>query len=209
LLFVPKNIADPTTDPGRNKIDLSYWITRLIQLSEGSCFVLFTSNKLLNELYEELRSKVNFPMFSQSILGPIQAKREFLGNENSVLFGVSSFWQGVDIKGEKLKNVIVTKLPFQVPTEPVLQAKMEDMERTGKSPFWEMQVPKTCLLLRQGFGRLIRSSSDTGMVSILDPRIHTKSYGKNVIQSLPKGVPLVTDFNELERKFRNLPKMEV
>lgn len=206
LLFVPKNIADPTTDPNRNRIDLSYWISRLLNLSEGNSFVLFTSNKLLNELYEELKNKVPYPIFSQTELGPIVAKREFLANENSVLFGVSSFWQGVDIKGDKLKNVIVTKLPFQVPTEPVLQAKMEDMERAGKSPFWEMQVPKTCLQLRQGFGRLIRSSKDTGVVSILDPRIHTKSYGKNVIQSLPKGVPLVTDFADLERKFRNLPK---
>ncbi|MDF3820117.1 helicase C-terminal domain-containing protein [Leptospira sp. 96542] len=206
LLFVPKNIADPTTDPNRNKIDLSYWIARLLTISEGDAFVLFTSNKLLNEIYDDLSAKLPFPILPQTKLGPIQAKKEFLNTPNAVLFGVSSFWQGVDIKGDKLRNVIVTKLPFQVPTEPVLQAKMEDMERSGKSPFWEMQVPKTCLLLRQGFGRLIRSSSDTGMVSILDPRIHTKSYGKNVIMSLPKGVPLVTDFEELRRKFDNLPR---
>ncbi|MBM9547292.1 helicase [Leptospira sp. 201903074] len=206
LLFVPKQVADPVQDPKRNKTDLSYWITRLLKLSEGDAFVLFTSNKLLSELYEELRNQVPYPIFSQTEMGPIAAKREFLANEKSVLFGVSSFWQGVDIKGDKLRNVIVTKLPFQVPTEPVLQAKMEDMERKGKSPFWEMQVPKTCLLLRQGFGRLIRSQSDTGMVSILDPRVHTKSYGKNVLQSLPKGVPLITEFNELERKFNLLPK---
>ncbi|XDD44253.1 ATP-dependent DNA helicase [Leptospira sp. WS60.C2] len=206
LLFVPKQIADPVSDPKRNKTDLSYWITRLLKLSEGDAFVLFTSNKLLSELYEEIRNLVPYPIFAQTEMGPIAAKREFLANENSVLFGVSSFWQGVDIKGDKLRNVIVTKLPFQVPTEPVLQAKMEDMEKKGKSPFWEMQVPKTCLLLRQGFGRLIRSGSDTGMVSILDPRIHTKSYGKNVLQSLPKGVPLITDFHELERKFHLLPK---
>lgn len=206
LLFVPKQIADPVSDPKRNKTDLSYWITRLLKLSEGDAFVLFTSNKLLSELYEEIRNLVPYPIFAQTEMGPIAAKREFLANQNSVLFGVSSFWQGVDIKGDKLRNVIVTKLPFQVPTEPVLQAKMEDMEKKGKSPFWEMQVPKTCLLLRQGFGRLIRSQSDTGMVSILDPRIHTKSYGKNVLQSLPKGVPLITDFNELERKFHLLPK---
>ncbi|PJZ37150.1 helicase [Leptospira levettii] len=206
LLFVPKQIADPVSDPKRNKTDLSYWITRLLKLSEGDAFVLFTSNKLLSELYEEIRNLVPYPIFAQTEMGPIAAKREFLANQNSVLFGVSSFWQGVDIKGDKLRNVIVTKLPFQVPTEPVLQAKMEDMEKKGKSPFWEMQVPKTCLLLRQGFGRLIRSQSDTGMVSILDPRIHTKSYGKNVLQSLPKGVPLITEFNELERKFHLLPK---
>lgn len=206
LLFVPKQIADPVSDPKRNKTDLSYWITRLLKLSEGDAFVLFTSNKLLSELYDEIRNLVPYPIFAQTEMGPIAAKREFLANENSVLFGVSSFWQGVDIKGDKLRNVIVTKLPFQVPTEPVLQAKMEDMEKKGKSPFWEMQVPKTCLLLRQGFGRLIRSGSDTGMVSILDPRIHTKSYGKNVLQSLPKGVPLITDFHELERKFHLLPK---
>ncbi|TGL04263.1 helicase [Leptospira bouyouniensis] len=206
LLYVPKQIADPVSDPKRNKTDLSYWITRLLKLSEGDAFVLFTSNKLLSELYEEIRNLVPYPIFAQTEMGPIAAKREFLANEKSVLFGVSSFWQGVDIKGDKLRNVIVTKLPFQVPTEPVLQAKMEDMEKKGKSPFWEMQVPKTCLLLRQGFGRLIRSQSDTGMVSILDPRIHTKSYGKNVLQSLPKGVPLITEFNELERKFHLLPK---
>lgn len=206
LLFVPKNIADPTTNAQKNKTDLCFWIQKLVTLSQGDAFVLFTSNKLLQEVYEELSQKLDFPVFSQTQLGAIQAKREFLETKGSVLFGVSSFWQGVDIKGDKLRNVIITKLPFQVPTEPVLQAKMEDMERSGKSPFWEMQVPKTCLQLRQGFGRLIRSSKDTGMVSILDPRIHTKSYGKNVIQSLPKGVPVVTEFDELERKFKNLPK---
>ncbi|MDZ4726765.1 MAG: helicase C-terminal domain-containing protein [Leptospira sp.] len=206
ILFVPKGIADPTSMAAKNKIDICYWIEKLIRLSNGDAFVLFTSNKLLQEVYEELSSRIDFPIFSQSQLGAIQAKREFLETESSVLFGVSSFWQGVDIKGDKLRNVIITKLPFQVPTEPVLQAKMEEMEREGKSPFWEMQVPKTCLQLRQGFGRLIRSGTDTGMVSILDPRVHTKSYGKNVIQSLPKGVPIVTEFEELERKFKNLPK---
>ncbi|WP_411822658.1 ATP-dependent DNA helicase [Leptospira sp. 'Mane'] len=209
VLFVPKQVADPVSDPNRNKIDVSFWVEKLINLSKGDAFVLFTSNKLLNEIYENLVDKVDFPLFSQVHLGPIQAKREFMETKQSVLFGVSSFWQGIDIKGDKLRNVIITKLPFQVPTEPVLQAKMEDMEKEGKSPFWEMQVPKTCLLLRQGFGRLIRSSFDTGMVSILDPRVHTKSYGKNVIQSLPKGVPVVTEFTELERKFNNLPKMKV
>ncbi|TGN18813.1 DEAD/DEAH box helicase [Leptospira idonii] len=208
VLFVPKKVADPVSDPGRNKVDISYWIQRLIRLSRGDAFVLFTSNKLLQEVYEDIVDRVDFPIFSQTMLGPIQAKREFMENKESVLFGVSSFWQGVDIKGDKLRNVIITKLPFQVPTEPVLQAKMEDMEKAGKSPFWEMQVPKTCLLLRQGFGRLIRSSYDTGMVSILDPRVHTKSYGKNVISSLPKGVPVVTEFEDLERKFNNLPKIK-
>ncbi len=206
LLFVPKEIADPTTSAHKNKIDICNWIEKLVNLSRGDAFVLFTSNKMLQEVYEELSSRLDFPIFAQTKLGPIQAKRQFLETQESILFGVSSFWQGVDIKGEKLRNVIITKLPFQVPTEPVLQAKMEDMEKEGKSPFWEMQVPKTCLQLRQGFGRLIRSGKDTGMVSILDPRIHTKSYGKNIIQSLPKGVPVVTDFNELERKFRKLPR---
>ncbi|WP_246047367.1 ATP-dependent DNA helicase [Leptospira ognonensis] len=206
LLFVPKNVADPTSAPAQNKKDICDWIERLVKLSQGDAFVLFTSNKLLQEVHEELSRRIDFPIFSQFQLGAIQAKREFLETPESVLFGVASFWQGVDIKGDKLRNVIITKLPFQVPTEPVLQAKMEDMEKEGKSPFWEMQVPKTCLQLRQGFGRLIRSGTDTGMVSILDPRIHTKSYGKNVIQSLPKGVPVVTEFSELERKFKNLPK---
>ncbi|GBF49107.1 DNA helicase [Leptospira ryugenii] len=206
LLFVPKTIADPTTNPERNKIDICFWVEKLIDLSEGNAFVLFTSNKLLQDAYEELSQRISYPIFSQVQLGPIMAKKEFLETERSVLFGVSSFWQGVDVKGDKLRNVIITKLPFQVPTEPVLQAKMEEMERDGKSPFWEIQVPKTCLLLRQGFGRLIRSSADSGMVAILDPRIHTKSYGKNIIQSLPKGIPLVTEFGELERKFQNLPK---
>ncbi len=209
VLFVPKNVADPTSEPNKNKTDLCYWIQKLVKLSRGDAFVLFTSNKMLQEVYDDLSEKLEFPIFSQSLLGAIQAKREFLETPESVLFGVSSFWQGVDIKGDKLRNVIITKLPFQVPTEPVLQAKMEDMEKEGRSPFWEMQVPKTCLQLRQGFGRLIRSGTDTGMVSILDPRIHTKSYGKNVIQSLPKGLPFVTEFEELERKFKNLPKGKV
>ncbi len=206
LLFVPKNIADPVSQPDRNKIDVSYYIQRLLQISQGRAFVLFTANRTLQDIFEELKPKLNFPLFSQVELGPIQAKKEFLNNPHAVLFGVSSFWQGIDIKGDQLKQVIIAKLPFQVPTEPVLQAKMEDFEKEGRNPFWEMQIPKTCLSLRQGFGRLIRSGEDTGIVSILDPRIHTKMYGKSILKSLPANLPLITNVEDLQTKYENLPK---
>ena len=111
---------------------------------------------------------------------------EFRKDINSVLFGTSSFWEGVDVQGESLSNVIVVKLPFSVPTHPVVEARIEDIQNKGGNPFMEYNLPEAIIRLKQGFGRLIRTKKDTGIVVILDPRVKTKFYGKLFLNSLPK-----------------------
>lgn len=206
LLFIPKNIEDPSNEE-RYLEDIFVWIKFLIELTEGNTFVLFTSNKSLKKIHEKLDKESNYPIISQLSQGAIQAKQLYLETDHAVLLGVSSFWQGIDIKGDRLKSVIITKLPFQVPSEPVLETKIEKMKEKNINAFAKVQLPRAGLLLKQGYGRLIRSISDTGIVSILDPRIYTKSYGKTLLQTLPKGVLPETDPRVLLDKYNNLPKI--
>ena len=109
----------------------------------------------------------------------------FKGNPRSVLFGADSFWQGVDVPGEALQNVIITKLPFSVPDQPLLQARLEAIRHHGGNPFMDYQVPEAAIKLKQGFGRLIRTQQDRGIVVLLDPRVRTKRYGQVLLESLP------------------------
>ncbi|WP_061219037.1 ATP-dependent DNA helicase [Leptospira weilii] len=205
LLYVPKEIRDPVGDPDGYHADLAKQILWLIELTRGNTFVLFTSFKSLKLVYEAISPHTDLPLFSQSDLGPDGAKQMYLKTPNSVLFGVSTFWQGIDIRGDKLKSVIIAKLPFQVPNDPVLETKSEQLKESGGNPFAELQLPYACTVLKQGFGRLIRSGTDTGIVSILDPRMFTKSYGKDLLKSLPPA-KLVQNREDLKREFANLPK---
>ncbi|MCG6168249.1 ATP-dependent DNA helicase [Leptospira sanjuanensis] len=205
LLYVPREIRDPVGDPDGYHADLAKQILWLIELTQGNTFVLFTSFKSLKVVYEAIRPHTNLPLFSQSDLGPDGAKQMYLETPNSVLFGVSTFWQGIDIRGDKLRSVVIAKLPFQVPNDPVLETKSEKLKESGGNPFVELQLPYACTVLKQGFGRLIRSGTDTGIVSILDPRMFTKTYGKDLLKSLPPA-KLVQNREDLSREFANLPK---
>lgn len=203
LLYLPTRVKDPANQTDAYHEDLVKLIPLLLNLTEGSTFVLFTSNKSLNLVYEELSESLPYPIFAQTKLGADKAKKEFLETPNAVLFGVSTFWQGVDIKGDKLKSVIITKLPFQPPQEPVLEAKIEEIKKRNGNSFVEIQLPHSILTLKQGFGRLVRSKTDVGIVSILDPRLHTKSYGKEIINSLPPAKKVYT-YKELKECYQKL-----
>ncbi|TGK13759.1 ATP-dependent DNA helicase [Leptospira kmetyi] len=205
LLYVPREIRDPVADPDGYHADLAKQILWLIEMTQGNTFVLFTSFKSLKLVYEAIRPHTDLPLFSQSDLGPDGAKQMYLETPNSVLFGVSTFWQGIDIRGDKLRSVIIAKLPFQVPNDPVLETKSEKLKESGGNPFAELQLPHACTVLKQGFGRLIRSGTDTGVVSILDPRMFTKTYGKDLLKSLPPA-KLIQNREDLRREFDNLPK---
>jgi ATP-dependent DNA helicase DinG len=167
-------------------------IERHVRETDGGAFVLFTSFQMLDRVAKRLRpmfQQAGYPTHVHGQDGPpgLMLKR-FREDERSVLLGTASFWQGVDVRGRGLRNVIITRLPFDVPDRPLIQARHERIERDGGNPFMEDQVPRAVIRFRQGFGRLIRSATDAGRVVILDPRIVTKRYGRLFLDALPEGI---------------------
>ncbi|MBU3911766.1 MAG: helicase [Candidatus Omnitrophica bacterium] len=163
---------------------------KYIELTNGRAFVLFTSYALMNIVYEELESFLSdkgFNVLKQgSGLGRSKMLSSFKKEKGSILFGVDSFWQGIDVQGEALSNVIITKLPFAVPDHPVIEARAEEIQKKGGDAFLEYNLPEAVLRFKQGVGRLVRSKSDTGIIAILDSRIINKFYGKAFLSSIPE-----------------------
>jgi ATP-dependent DNA helicase DinG len=160
-------------------------IRSVLRASQGRAFVLFTSYKQMETLYEALANDLPYPCMMQGKGGKSRMLEQFKETPNSVLFATASFWQGVDVKGDALSAVIIDKLPFQVPSDPLVAARSARIQREGGNPFSEYQVPNAVLRLKQGFGRLLRSTNDRGILAVLDNRLTTKSYGRLFMDSLP------------------------
>jgi ATP-dependent DNA helicase DinG len=161
-------------------------ITRLLEISRGRAFCLFTSYAQMKDLYQRVSGRLKFPFFIQGTAPRSILLDRFRTTPHAVLFATSSFWQGVDVPGAQLSCVIIDKLPFAVPSDPIVAARVRALEEEGRNAFAEYQVPEAVLALKQGFGRLIRSKTDRGVLSILDNRIRRMQYGKIFLESLPE-----------------------
>ncbi|MGD1105459.1 MAG: ATP-dependent DNA helicase [Terracidiphilus sp.] len=183
LLYLPPSMPDPR-DPDF-VASAAVTIERVLRITRGRAFCLFTSYIQMRALYERLLPVLDFPLLLHGTAPRKALLEEFRSTPNSVLFGTSSFWQGVDVQGEALSCVIIDRLPFAVPSDPVVQARMRAIEESGGRPFFDYQVPEAVLTLKQGFGRLIRSLEDRGVLVLLDPRVTRQRYGQIFLQSLP------------------------
>jgi ATP-dependent DNA helicase DinG len=196
LLYLPPEMPDPR-DPEFPEA-AARCIQRVLEITKGRAFCLFTSYAQMRALYERLLPVLDFPILLHGTAPRKALLEQFRSTPNAVLFGTSSFWQGVDVQGEALSCVIIDRLPFAVPSDPVIQARMKAIEEAGGKPFSDYQVPSAVLTLKQGFGRLIRSLEDRGVLVLLDPRVTRQRYGQTFLASLPpyRMTATITDVEE-------------
>ena len=211
-LYIPNDAIEAS--PQNEAIFANFVVQRVIQLvslSRGRAFILFTSYKSMQACHQKCVSVLEAQGLTVLIQGSRrreQLLQEFKDKGNAVLFAVNSFWEGVDVPGGALSLVVIVKLPFAVPTEPIQQARVEAINREGRDPFAIYTVPQAALKLKQGFGRLIRSRKDTGVVAILDKRVLTKTYGARFLKDLPPA-PLINELNDVACFFKVLEKAEM
>ncbi len=200
LFYVPPDLPDPRTP--QFAAQAAECVRRILETTRGRAFVLFTSYAQMRDIHERLLSQVEFPLLLQGDAPKTALLEEFRLTPNAVLFATSSFWQGVDVQGEQLSCVIIDRLPFAVPSDPVVAARVKSIDAEGGNAFFQYQVPGAVITLKQGFGRLIRSLHDRGLLVLLDNRILKKQYGLTFIDSLPN-YRKTTDFAQVEAFFRN------
>jgi ATP-dependent DNA helicase DinG len=197
LLYLPEVMSDPSTPGHASDVLQAAW--PLLEAAGGRAFILFTSHRALSDgaawIKSRSRAELPFPVLIQGEAPREQLLRQFRELGNAVLLGTGSFWEGVDVKGQALSLVVIDKLPFAPPDDPVLAARLESIRRHGGKPFYEYQLPQAVLALKQGVGRLIRDAGDAGVVMICDPRLMTRSYGRVFIESLPP-MPVTTSLRE-------------
>ena len=183
LLYLPTEMPDPR-EPAFTSAAVDK-ICEVLEITQGRAFCLFTSYSQMRQVYEQLLARVGFPLLLQGTAPRNALLDEFRITPKAVLLGTSSFWQGVDVQGEQLSCVIIDKLPFAVPSDPVVAARMKAIEADGGNAFAEYQIPSAVIALKQGFGRLIRSLNDRGVLVLLDPRLQRQRYGRVFLESLP------------------------
>lgn len=187
LLYLPRNLPEPVYGPnsGDYTKSIAREMQRLVNASRGRAFLLFSSKRMLNEVYDLIAPNLDFPLLRQGDLTRIELTRRFREEAGAVLFGLKSFWEGVDIAGEALSLVVIDKLPFDPPDDPVHEARVAQMKAAGENWFGIYVLPQTVLRLKQGLGRLLRTREDRGVMAILDTRLYSKSYGRTILSALP------------------------
>lgn len=200
-ILIPNDIEDPSSRTFGESV--TGFMLDLIRKTKGNTFILFTSYSNLNYFYYSLREDLTKEGFNIMLQGEMPRHRMldiYKKSKRPVLFGTDSFWEGVDVKGEKLSSVIIVKLPFRVPSDPVVEAVIEKIESEGRSSFMEYQVPEAVIKFKQGAGRLIRSKDDKGIITILDIRVLKKHYGRIFLKSLPNGKKIIGGKEEILKK---------
>jgi ATP-dependent DNA helicase DinG len=200
VLYLPPRMPDPRSPQWGHAA--AEEVIKIVKATEGRAFVLSTSLAGMNELYERVAPELDFTCLVQGSGSKGALLRKFRSTPNAVLFATSSFWQGVDVRGEQLSCVIIDKLPFAVPSDPVVAARQRHIDEQGGSSFYEYSVPQAIIALKQGLGRLIRSTTDRGVLAVLDPRLRTKLYGQVFLRSLPP-CRVTSEIDELARVFEN------
>jgi len=194
LLFVPRGIPDPHAEDYLQKIVEA--MISVLHASKGRAFLLFTSYKAMDYAALRLPTEIPYPILLQGSMPKRQLIEKFRNSKDAVLLGTSSFWYGVDVRGDALSCVIIDKLPFASPDDPILQAKIRMLRHQGLDPFQMHQLPNAVLTLKQGAGRLIRDSQDRGILVICDPRLVGSRYGETFLQSLP-AMPRTRDIKKV------------
>jgi ATP-dependent DNA helicase DinG len=194
VLYVPRGMPEPQSPAFVERA--AEEIAKLVTISNGRAFVLFTSYANMNAAASRLAGEIPFPILMQGEAPRAALLETFRRTPGAVLFATSSFWQGVDVVGDQLSCVIIDKLPFASPSDPVVAARIDWLRNRGANPFADYQVPVAVLMLKQGLGRLIRSARDRGVLAVLDSRLLEKPYGRRFLESLP-AARLVHDVGEV------------
>lgn len=198
LMYIPRDFPEPRS-PGFTQRALAE-IERIVQITDGHAFILFTSFQQMDRVYQALQQRLPFPVLRQGDMPKGALLERFKVTPHAVLCATSSFWQGVDVRGDALRAVIIDKLPFRVPTEPLVAARIQALQKGGENAFFSYSVPDAVITLKQGLGRLIRSRDDRGILTLFDSRIWRRGYGRIFLSSLPK-CPVTDNIEDLKNFF--------